>query len=342
MIEGRALTLAEVVIMAHGGGGTRMQDLLREMIFPALGGQTLEAAEDAALLEVPPGKLAFTTDSFVVKPLFFSGGDIGKLAVCGTVNDLAMVGARPLYLTLGLILEEGLPLDDLERVLASVASAARDASVKVVAGDTKVVEKGKADGLYVNTAGVGVVDPGTQVSITGALPGDSLIINGYVGDHGIAVLKDRGDFSFEFQLDSDCAPLAGLVSEMLIAGRVRALRDPTRGGLAAALKEMASSSHVSFEVDEPAIPVREEVRAVCEVLGLDPLYVANEGKLLAAVAPEDAPAVLEAMRSHPLGKDASVIGAAAAGKVGRVSITGEMGSSRLLRMPSGEQLPRIC
>ena len=342
MIEGRALTLAEVVTMAHGGGGTRMQDLLREMIFPALGGQTLEAAEDAALLEVPPGKLAFTTDSFVVKPLFFSGGDIGKLAVCGTVNDLAMVGARPLYLTLGLILEEGLPLDDLERVLASVAAAAEDASVRVVAGDIKVVEKGKADGLYVNTAGVGVVDPGTQVSITGALPGDSLIINGYVGDHGIAVLKDRGDFSFEFQLDSDCAPLAGLVSEMLIAGRVRALRDPTRGGLAAALKEMASSSHVSFEVDEPAIPVREEVRAVCEVLGLDPLYVANEGKLVAIVPAEAATHVLAAMRNHPLGRESAIIGTVTDKHPGMVTMKTAFGTTRIVDMLPGDQLPRIC
>jgi hydrogenase expression/formation protein HypE len=332
----------DVVTMAHGGGGTRMQDLLRDMIFPALGGQTLDAAEDAAILELPPGTLAFTTDSFVVKPLFFSGGDIGKLAVCGTVNDLAMVGARPLYLTLGLILEEGLPLDDLERVLASVAGAARDASVKVVAGDTKVVERGKADGVYINTAGVGVIPAGVEVSITRVTPGDALLINGYIGDHGIAVLKDRGDFAFDVVLDSDCAPLAGLVSDMLGAGRVHALRDPTRGGLAAALKEMSSCSAVSLEVDEPAVPLREEVRAICEVLGLDPLYVANEGKLLAAVAPEDAAAVLEAMKAHLLGRNAAVIGAAGAGKPGRVSLTGEMGSSRLLRMPSGEQLPRIC
>jgi len=327
--------------MAHGGGGTRMQDLLGEMIFPALGG-SLAAAEDAACLDLPEGRLAFTTDSFVVKPLFFSGGDIGKLAVCGTVNDLAMVGAKPYYLTLGLILEEGLAFDDLEKVVSSIARTASAAGVSVVAGDTKVVERGKADGLYVNTAGVGVVPDGATVSIAGARDGDLLIVNGFVGDHGIAVLKDRGAFAFDVELESDCAPLNGLVSEMLGAGAVHSLRDPTRGGLAAALKEMAAASGLAFEVDEEAVPVREQVRAVCEVLGLDPMYVANEGKLLAAVPAGGADDVLEAMRSHPLGRDSKVIGRAMSGRGGRVSLTGQLGSSRLLRMPSGEQLPRIC
>jgi hydrogenase expression/formation protein HypE len=278
----------------------------------------------------------------VVKPLFFSGGDIGKLAVCGTVNDLAMVGAQPLYLTLGLILEEGLPIDDLEKVIASIASTARGAGTRVVAGDTKVVERGKADGLFVNTAGVGTIPEGVNISIAAAMPCDVLIINGYIGDHGIAVLKDRGAFAFDVDLDSDCAPLNGLVADMLAAGEVHALRDPTRGGLAAALKEMAAASGVSFEIDEAALPVREPVRAICEVLGLDPLYVANEGKLLAAVPEASADTVLESMRSNPLGADARVIGRVSDGRSGRVSITGELGSSRLLRMPSGEQLPRIC
>lgn len=331
----------DFIMMAHGGGGTRMQDLLGEMIFPALGG-SLAAAEDAACLDLPEGRLAFTTDSFVVKPLFFSGGDIGKLAVCGTVNDLAMVGAKPYYLTLGLILEEGLAFDDLEKVVSSIARTASAAGVSVVAGDTKVVERGKADGLYVNTAGVGVVPDGATVSIAGARDGDLLIVNGFVGDHGIAVLKDRGAFAFDVELESDCAPLNGLVSEMLGAGAVHSLRDPTRGGLAAALKEMAAASGLAFEVDEEAVPVREQVRAVCEVLGLDPMYVANEGKLLAAVPAGGADDVLEAMRSHPLGRDSKVIGRAMSGRGGRVSLTGQLGSSRLLRMPSGEQLPRIC
>ena len=318
-----------------------MQQLLRDLIFPALGGD-LDAAEDAACLDAPDGRMAFTTDSFVVKPLFFSGGDIGKLAVCGTVNDLAMVGARPLYITLSLILEEGLPIADLEKVIVSVSGTAASAGVRVVAGDTKVVESGKADGLYVNTAGIGVIPDGVNVTIAGVGPGDSLIVNGFIGDHGIAVLKDRGAFSFDMALDSDCAPLSGLVSTMLGVGDIHALRDPTRGGLAAALKEMAGASALALEIDEEAIPVREEVNAVCEVLGLDPLYVANEGKLLAAVAAGDEEQVINAMKGHPLGADARVIGRAVSGKSGRVTLTGPLGSGRLLRMPSGEQLPRIC
>ena len=332
----------DLVTIAHGGGGTRMQDLLRDTVFPLLGEDVLLAAEDAACLEVPAGRLALTTDSFVVKPLFFSGGDIGKLGVCGTVNDLAMVGARPLYLTLGLILEEGLPLATLEKALRSVAAWASEAGVSVVAGDTKVVERGMADGMYVNTAGVGVIPGGREITISGALPGDALIVNGYVGDHGIAVLKDRDGFNFDLNVGSDCAPLNGLVEKMLGAGTVHALRDPTRGGLAAALKEMAGASGCSLRLVESDVPVRQEVRAVCEMLGLDPMYVANEGKLLAAVPADDAGAVLDAMKAHPLGRDSRVIGTAADGRKGRVSLVTPLGSERLLRMPSGEQLPRIC
>ncbi len=332
----------DVITIAHGGGGTRMQDLLREIIFPLLGGDTLNAAEDAACLELPPGRLAFTTDSFVVKPLFFSGGDIGKLAVCGTVNDLSMVGARPLYMTLGLILEEGLKLEDLERILRSIAEWSAAAGVRVVAGDTKVVEHGMADGLYVNTAGVGVIPDGRSISISGAAVGDALIINGYIGDHGIAVLKDRDGFGFQLDVGSDCAPLNSLVETMLGAGMVHSLRDPTRGGLAAALKEMADASGRAMELVEKDIPVRGEVRAVCEMLGLDPMLVANEGKLLAAVPESDSAAILQAMRSHPLGADSSVIGRITEGRKGRVSVLTPLGSARLVRMPSGEQLPRIC
>lgn len=318
-----------------------MRELLEELVFPALGGD-VSAAEDAACINVSKGRLAFTTDSFVVKPLFFSGGDIGRLAVCGTVNDLAMVGAEPRYLTLGLILEEGLPFEDLEKVMASVRAAAELAGVRVVAGDTKVVERGKADGLYMNTAGLGIVPDGVEITISGAAPGDSLIVNGFIGDHGIAVLKDRGAFAFDMELESDCAPLYRLVSDMMALGEIHSLRDPTRGGLAAALKEMAGASQVAFEVDEDAIPIREEVRAVCEILGLDPLYVANEGKLLASVPASIQERVLSAMRSNPLGADASVIGRVIEGKSGRVTLNGPLGSARLMRMPSGEQLPRIC
>ncbi|MFH1150246.1 MAG: hydrogenase expression/formation protein HypE [Actinomycetota bacterium] len=332
----------EVVTMAHGGGGTRMLELLERTVFPALGEEVLLAAEDAAVLPAPEGGLALTTDSFVVRPLFFSGGDIGKLAVCGTVNDLAMVGARPLYLTLGLIIEEGLELRALERVLASVAGAASEAGARVVAGDVKVVERGKADGLYVNTSGVGVIPEGVDVSISGARPGDVLLLNGFIGDHGIAVLADREEYSFSVDLSSDCAPLAGLVADMLSAGEVHSMRDPTRGGLAAALKEMSAASGCALEVEEESVPVREQVRGVCELLGLDPLYVANEGKLLAAVPEGDAEAISSAMRSHSLGADSTAIGRVIEGKKGRVEIITPLGSRRLLRMPSGEQLPRIC
>jgi hydrogenase expression/formation protein HypE len=319
-----------------------MQELLQETVFPMLAEEILLDAEDAACLDLPPGRTAFTTDSFVVKPLFFPGGDIGKLAVCGTVNDLAMVGAKPLYLTLGLILEEGLEFETLRLVLGSIADWSRASGVRVVAGDTKVVERGLADGMYVNTAGVGVIPEGRHISIAGAEPGDVLVVNGFMGDHGIAVLKYREGFSFELDLESDCAPLNGLVEAMLGAGRVHAMRDPTRGGLAAACKEMASSSGAALELMEEEIPVREGVRAVCEMLGLEPLFVANEGKLLAAVPEEDAPDVMEAMKRDPLGRDARAIGRVVSGKKGRVSLRTPLGSERLLRMPSGEQLPRIC
>ncbi len=334
----------EFITLAHGGGGTRMLELLTETVFPVLEDPILTEAEDAAVLPLPGDseEIALTTDCFVVKPLFFPGGDIGKLSVCGTVNDLAMRGARPLYLTLGLILEEGLPFDDLKRVLASIARTAREAGVRIVCGDTKVVEHGAADGIYINTTGVGVVPVGRKVSIAAARPGDVLIINGYIGDHGMAVLSRREGFSMRMSVVSDCAPLASLAEAMLEAGEVRVLRDPTRGGLAAACKEMAVSSACSIELNERDLPVREEVRAACELLGMDPLYLANEGKLLAAVAPQDTDAVLDTMHKHPLGGDARVIGQVQEGRRGQVSLLTPLGSHRLLRMPSGEQLPRIC
>lgn len=331
-----------LISIAHGGGGTRMIELLRETVFPLLGEDVLLDAEDAAVLALPGDRIALTTDSFVVKPLFFPGGDIGKLAVCGTVNDLAMVGARPLYLTMGLILEEGLSFSVLEKVVSSVADWAENTQVRIVAGDTKVVERGMADGMYINTSGVGVLEEGREVSIKGASPGDALIVNGYVGDHGIAVLSEREGFSFEAELPSDCAPLYGLVQSMLEAGEVHSLRDPTRGGLAAALNEMASASGCAFEIVEGDVPVREGVRAVCEMLGLDPLYVANEGKFLAAVPESDAGKVLAAIKGHALGENAMLIGRATEGRKGQVSLLTPLGTRRLLRTPSGEQLPRIC
>jgi hydrogenase expression/formation protein HypE len=319
-----------------------MLELLEEVVFPAFGEPVLAEAEDAAALTLPGNRVAYTTDSFVVKPIFFPGGDIGKLAICGTVNDLAMRGAMPLYLTMGLILEEGLPFDVLERVLASAVYWAGEAGVKVVAGDTKVVEKGAADSIYINTSGLGVIPEGREVSIRGAVPGDMLLVNGYLGDHEAAVLSGREGFDFQVEVKSDCAPLYGLVEAMQEADTVHALRDPTRGGLAASLKEMASSSGVAIELVEEDIQVREAVRAFCEMLGLDPLLLANEGKLLAAVAEGEAGAVLEAMRAHPLGKDAAIIGRISDGRKGEVSVLTPLGSHRLLRMPSGEHFPRIC
>jgi hydrogenase expression/formation protein HypE len=332
----------KVIAMAHGGGGSRMLELLEEVIFPTLGEPLLDEAEDAAALSLPGARVAYTTDSFVVKPIFFPGGDIGKLAVCGTVNDLAMRGARPLFLTLGLILEEGLPFEVLRKVLASVARWSEEARVKVVAGDTKVVEKGAADSLYINTSGLGVIPEGREVSIKGAVPGDVIMVNGCVGDHEASVLSCREGFDFQVNVESDCAPLGGLVEAMQEAGAVHALRDPTRGGLAASLKEMATSSGVAVELTDGDIPVREGVRAFCEVLGLDPLLLANEGKLVAAVAESDAQAVLAALRSQSLGEDAAVIGRVTDGRKGEVSVLTPLGSHRLLRMPSGEHFPRIC
>lgn len=332
----------EVVTLAHGGGGTRMRWLLEEVIFPGLGEQGLSKAEDAALLDLPPGQAAFTTDTFVVTPLFFPGGDIGKLAVCGTVNDLAMRGATPLFLSVGMVLEEGLALETLRTLAGSLGYWAKKAGVRLVTGDTKVVERGKADGIYINTSGLGVVAPGRGVSISGASPGDVLLISGPLGDHGSAVLARREGFSFQEGLDSDCAPLSGLVEAMLDAGRVTALRDLTRGGLAAACTEMALASGCSLELEETGIPVRRSVRAFCEMLGLDPLLVACEGRLLAAVEARDAGRVLEAMRLHPLGSGSATAGSVVDGRTGEVTLVTPMGTRRFLRMPSGEQLPRIC
>ena len=289
------------------------------------------------------GRLAFTTDSYVVNPIFFPGGDIGKLAVCGTVNDLSMVGARPLYLSLAFIIEEGLPLDDLERVLLSVQAAAREAQIQIVTGDTKVVNKGSADKLFVNTAGVGTVPEGVDISGSDAQPGDKVILSGTIGDHGIAVLSQREGISFTTKLESDCAPLNGLVAEMLAASkRIHAMRDPTRGGLATTLNEVAAQSKVSIRIEEEKVPVRDEVRGACEMLGIDPLYVANEGKLVALVHPEDADAVLNRMRQHRYGKNAAIIGEVRPDHPGRVVMKTALGASRIVDMLVGDPLPRIC
>jgi len=331
------------VVMGHGSGGRLSHDLLRQLFLPDLGKAAPRALDDAAVLEVGDERLALTTDSHVVSPLFFPGGDIGRLAVCGTVNDVAMLGAEPLYLTASFILEEGLDTGVLHRVVQSMKRAAVEAGVEIIAGDTKVVEKGKADGLYITTAGVGRIYPGVNIGGHRAQPGDVMLLSGPIGDHGIAVLGARGELGFEAKLESDVAPLNHLVRAMLEAGPgVHVLRDPTRGGVATALNEIARASGVGIVLEERAIPVRPAVQAACEMLGFDPLFVANEGKLLAAVAPEHAEATLEAMRAQPYGGNAVIIGEVTAEPLGRVLMKTVIGSHRVVDELSGELLPRIC
>jgi hydrogenase expression/formation protein HypE len=331
------------ILLGHGGGGQLSAQLLRDIFLPLFSNPVLDRMDDQAVLEIGGARVAFTTDSFVVRPIFFPGGDIGSLAVHGTVNDLAMGGARPLFLSAGFILEEGFPLEMLSRVAASMAKAARAAGVAIVTGDTKVVEKGKGDGLYINTAGIGVVPDGVVLSANQARPGDRILLSGPIGDHGIAILATREGLEFEAAIASDSAPLHGLVAGMLAASReIRCLRDPTRGGVASALNEIAAQSRVSMQLWEAEIPVRDPVRGACELLGLDPLYVANEGKLLAIVAPGAAEVVLAAMRRHPLGQQAAVIGTVSEGRAGQVTIRTVFGSTRMVDILAGDQLPRIC
>lgn len=336
----------DMVLLAHGSGGRLSHELIHAIFMRHLANPLLLSEDDAAVWEPhlsAETRLALTTDSYVVRPIFFPGGDIGKLAVCGTINDLAMMGAQPLYLTAGFILEEGLPLAELEQVVVSMAQTTREAGVPVVAGDTKVVERGSADRMFINTTGVGLVAAGLTISGSNAKPGDAIILSGPIGAHGLAVLSQREGLFFSFPLESDCAALHGLVQAMLQADpRVHALRDPTRGGLATILNEIATQSHIGVELEEAAIPVPEGVRAACELLGLDALYVANEGKLVAFVQPEAAESVLEAMQRHPYGQDAVVIGHASSEHAGRVVLHTLLGAHRILNMLSGAQLPRIC
>jgi len=302
----------------------------------------LAKLDDSAVFDFS-GRLAFTTDSYVVSPIFFPGGDIGKLAVCGTVNDLAMSGAQPLYLSLSFIIEEGLPQSELGQIVDSIQNAAKEAGVKIATGDTKVVNRGSADKLFINTAGIGIIPQGVDISGSNANPGDKVLLSGPIGDHGIAVLSQREGLSFSTQLESDCAPLNSLVAEMLSASpNIHCLRDPTRGGLATTLNELAKQSKVSIRIEEEKVPVREEVLAACEMLGFDPLYIANEGKLVAIVPAEDADRVLKAMRENPYGKDASIIGEVRAEHPGRVVMKTCLGASRIVDMLVGDPLPRIC
>ncbi|KAA6186108.1 hydrogenase expression/formation protein HypE [Thiohalocapsa marina] len=331
------------VDLTHGSGGRAMAQLIDELFRRHLDNALLAQGNDQALFQPPPGRLAISTDGHVIAPLFFPGGDIGCLAVHGTVNDVAMSGARPLYLAAGFILEEGLPLADLARIVRSMAQAANEAGVAVVTGDTKVVERGKGDGCFITTTGVGVVPDGIDISGDRAVPGDAILVSGCLGDHGVAIMSRRENLGFETEIASDTAALHDLVAAMIAAvPEIHCLRDPTRGGLATTLNELALQSGVGMRIHEPAIPVRPEVAAACELLGLDPLYVANEGKLVAICPAERADTLLMAMRSHPKGRDAAIIGQVIEDPHRFVQMETAFGGSRIVDWLAGEQLPRIC
>ena len=334
---------AAQILLAHGGGGLLSRKLIEDVFLRAFSNRYLDPLNDQAILSVKAERLAFTTDSYVVNPIFFPGGDIGKLAVCGTVNDLAVGGASPLYLSASFIIEEGLPFDELDRVVQSMADTAKEAGVEIVTGDTKVVERGKGDRLFITTTGIGAVNGPVNLSPSLIRPGDVIIVSGAIGDHGIAILTHREGIRMDVPVQSDCAPLHSLTADMLNASEgIRAMRDPTRGGLATVLNEFALSCACAMVIDEDKIPVREAVRGACEILGFDPLYLANEGKLVAVVSPDAAPAVLKAMRRNPLGRDAAVIGTVNAAPDGKVLLETSIGNRRIIDMLSGEQLPRIC
>ena len=332
------------VQMAHGGGGKLSQQLIEGLLVPSFDNPTLSALHDGAVFTAGGARLAFSTDSYVVRPIFFPGGDIGSLAVHGTVNDLAMCGARPIALSCGLILEEGLPMASLRAVVASMCAAARTVGVSIVTGDTKVVDRGKGDGVYINTAGIGIVADGIVIDPRRARPGDAVLLSGRIADHGIAILSVREGLEFESPIESDSAPLHDLVARLLdrLGADVHVLRDPTRGGVASATNEIAARAGVGIRLDEPSIPVSEPVRGACELLGLDPLYVANEGKLLAIVAREAAESALDVLRSHALGAEAAIIGEVVEGRAGVVTLRSSIGGSRIVDLLTGEQLPRIC
>jgi hydrogenase expression/formation protein HypE len=331
------------ILLAHGGGGKLMHQLIESLFLPAFKNESLDARHDGAQLQLPSGRLAFTTDSYVVRPLFFPGGDIGTLAINGTVNDLAMCGARPLYLSAGFILEEGLEVHTLRRIVESMRGAARAAGVQLVTGDTKVVDRGKGDGIYINTAGIGALEYESLIAPSAVRPGDVILLNGDIGRHGMAIMAVREGLSFETTIESDCAALAEPVLSWLQAGvEVHCLRDLTRGGLASALVEIAEAARLRIHIEEAAVPVRADVHAACEILGFDPLYVANEGRFAAFIAPQDADRAMTLLRAHPLGTGACAIGAVLADTTGIVSMRSRIGGTRIVDMLSGEQLPRIC
>ena len=331
------------ILLAHGGGGRLMHQLIEEVILPVFRNPLLDARHDSAVFEMGGARLAFTTDSYVVRPLFFPGGDIGTLAVNGTVNDLAMAGARPLCLSASFILEEGLPVETLHRILESMRRAADAAGVQIVTGDTKVVDRGKGDGIFITTAGVGRIEHSFAIAPSSVRPGDAVLLSGDIGRHGMAIMAVREGLEFETTIQSDCAALAGLVADLLAAGtEIHCLRDLTRGGLASALIEIAEAAQVGIHIRETAIPVDEEVRGACEILGFDPLYVANEGRCVCFVPAGHLERALRMFQAHPLGKDAALIGSVARTERGFVTLESRIGATRIVDMLSGEQLPRIC
>jgi hydrogenase expression/formation protein HypE len=332
-----------VILLAHGGGGMLSKSLIEEVVLRHLDNPILARLDDSACISAPGSELVFTTDSYVVQPVFFPGGDIGRLAACGTINDLAMQGGDPRYLSLAMILEEGFSLRSLERILRSVADVARETGVLVVTGDTKVVERGGANDIFITTSGIGVRQPGVDVHVSNARPGDAVIVTGTVGDHGIAVLSTREGLAFEAQIVSDVAPLGKMTGRLLdVVPSVHCLRDPTRGGLAAALCDIAGQSRTGIRIRESAVPVRKEVRGACALLGLDPLNVANEGKAIVVCSADDAERAMAVLRSDPLGRESAVIGSVVSERPGMVTVETTGGGERVLEMPSGEDLPRIC
>lgn len=333
----------KIILLSHGGGGLKTRQLLDNLVLPALGIQDNVEMDDAACLAAPCSRLAFTTDSYVVSPLFFPGGDIGRLAASGTINDLAMRGAAPFCLSVGLIIEEGLEMSVLERALKSLAAAAGEGGAAIVAGDTKVLERKTGDGLYINTTGIGIRRSGVEAGVANAKPGDAVLISGSLGDHGVAIMACRGNLAFSSELESDVAPLWPMISRLLdVAPGVHVMRDPTRGGVAAALCDIAEASGVGIRLREKYLPVKPQVRSACGLLGLDPIEVANEGKAIVVCAPGDAEPALEALRAHPLGRDAAVIGRVTEKHRGMVIMETAAGGERIIEPPLGENLPRIC
>lgn len=330
------------IVIGHGGGGRLSQELITNLILPAFSNTILSELTDAAILPAPAGRLAFSTDTYVVRPLFFPGSSIGDLAINGTANDLAMVGARPLQLSVAFVLEEGLPMPTLAHILSRMSNAARVAQVQIVTGDTKVVERGAADQIFITTAGVGVIPDDVHLSPRNIEPGDHVLVSGTLGDHGMAVMSVRENLGFDAEISSDCACLYPLTAMLLSIGGVRVMRDPTRGGLAASLTELAESAHRGIMLEEDQLPVNPPVAAACEMLGMDPLHVANEGKFVAIVAPDKSDAMLAALRSHPLGSNACRIGTVTAANPGMLSLRTRFGTQRAIPLPLGEQLPRIC